>query len=69
MTLHGYSTLHGHSISNNYRRIVLKAVKPGIPEIKGPFEDDYLCNGQFTAWLLNKLINIISKQVHIIIPR
>ena len=48
--------LHGHPIPQHFRKVVLEAVKPGMsPELKGPFEDDCLSNGQFTAWPLNKL--------------
>ena len=28
-----------------------RGCKPRLPpEMKGPFEDDFLCTGQFTAW-------------------
>ena len=60
-TLVDGNMLHGHSIPKHFRKVVLEAVKPGIPpELKGSFEDDCLYNGQFTAWPLNRLEFISS---------
>jgi len=48
--------LHGHTIPRDFIKVMLDAIKPGLtPEMKGPFEDDYLCIGQFTAWPLNQM--------------
>lgn len=48
--------LHGRAIPRDFRKVMLDAIKPGLtPQIKGPFEDTYLCNGQFTAWPLNQM--------------
>lgn len=50
------NVLHGRTIPRDFRKVMLVAIKPGLtPEIKGPFEDDYLCNEQFTAWPLNQM--------------
>ena len=48
--------LHGHKIPRGLTKAVLEAVKQGLPpEMKGPFEDDFLQKGQFTAWPLNQM--------------
>jgi len=48
--------LHGHKIPKGFKKVVLEAVKPRLPpEMKGPFEDDFLCTGQFTAWPCNQM--------------
>ena len=42
--------LHGHKVPTSYRKVFLEAIKQGIsPELKGQFEDDCLCIGQFTV--------------------
>ena len=47
--------LHGRKIPAHYRKILLEVIKPKMPpKIRGPFEDDYLTVGQFTAWPLNE---------------
>ena len=49
--------LHGHKVPVNCRKILLEVIKPRMPpKIKGPFEDDYLTVGQYTAWPLNELV-------------
>ena len=48
--------IHGHTIPRDFIKVMLDAIKPGLtPEMKGPFEDDYLCIGQFTVWPLNQM--------------
>ena len=48
--------LHGHKVPTSYRNVFLEAIKQGIsPELKGPFEDNCLCIGQFTAWPFSQM--------------
>ncbi len=55
-TLIDGDTLHGYTFPRTFQKVILEAVKPGVPpELKGPFEDDCLCNGQITAWPFNQM--------------
>ena len=48
--------LHGRKIPSTFKKVVLEAVKPRLPpEIKGPFDDDFLCKDQITAWPFNQM--------------
>ena len=48
--------LHGHKIPANYTKVILEAIRPKVlPEIRRPFEDNFLSIGEITAWPLNKI--------------
>ena len=48
--------LHGHTVPAHYSKVHLEVIKPKTPpKVKGPFDDDYLTVGQYTAWPLNEL--------------